>query len=151
MIQRCPTYVQDVDCHLCAAVTCLPSRAASASCCSQVFEEIALFGDAELASRVLGFTSTGTVVVMLIIFIFLMLIILAISTIIAIKNDGYVATLRISMTNTPPELTMGTGHSYMLFLSHIWVTAQDAVIYSTRTVCEYVESCDATCVSMPIT
>lgn len=88
---------------------------------------------------------------MLIIFIFLMLIILAISTIVAIKNDGYVATLRISMTNTPPELTMGTGHSYMLFLSHIWVTAQDAVIDLTRTMCEYVESCDATCVSMPIT
>ena len=89
----------------------------------KVFEDVSA-ADAQVASNVLGFESTGTIVALLIFFTFSMLLVLMISLGVAIHDDALVPTLRVQATGAVPELTLRPSEVYHLFLSHIWGTGQ---------------------------
>ena len=76
-----------------------------------------LLGDSQLASRVLGFSSTSEIVALLLTFMFGMLLLLAASVAWAMRREGRVRTLRL-VSGGQPELGLGQNHKWHAFLSH---------------------------------
>ncbi|EOD25493.1 hypothetical protein EMIHUDRAFT_367322 [Emiliania huxleyi CCMP1516] len=55
------------------------------------------------------------------------LVVFLIGAVVAARRVAKVPTVRLVSTKQPPELNIGTGLTWHLFLSHIWSTGQDAV------------------------
>ncbi|EOD17232.1 hypothetical protein EMIHUDRAFT_445249 [Emiliania huxleyi CCMP1516] len=55
------------------------------------------------------------------------LVVFLIGAVVAARRVAKVPTVRLVSTKQPPELSIGTGITWHLFLSHIWSTGQDAV------------------------
>eukprot|EP00966_Prymnesium_polylepis_P246879 5709162-Prymnesium_polylepis.3 len=77
----------------------------------KVYQDTAL-DDPELASRVLGFSSTDEIVALLLASMLLMLLILNVTAIYTMQRDALVPTFRLIESGAPPELTLTTGQHY---------------------------------------
>ena len=83
--------------------------------------------DKELTQRVLGFSSTDSIVSMMLAFTVSMLILLAGSAVHSLHSEERMPILLLKETRLAPKLTHAAGQKWMLFISHIWDTGQDQV------------------------
>ena len=52
------------------------------------------------------------------------LVVFLIGAVVAARRVAKIPTVRLVSTKQPPELSIGTGITWHLFLSHIWCVAQ---------------------------
>jgi hypothetical protein len=83
--------------------------------------------DKDLARRVLGFSSTDSIVGVMLTFTVVMLLILAAAAVHTLRSEGRMAILLLKETRLPPKISLVAGQKWMLFVSHIWSTGQDQV------------------------
>ena len=76
------------------------------------------------ANAVLGFGSLNGIVDTMIVLAFCGLVVFLIGAVVAARRVANIPTVRLVSTKQPPELSIGTGLTWHLFLSHIWCVAQ---------------------------
>ena len=77
-----------------------------------------------MSNAVLGFRSLNVIVDSMIILVAVVLAFFLVSAIVAARRVAKVPTIRLVSTKQPPEMSIGTGLTWHLFLSHIWCVAQ---------------------------
>ena len=98
----------------------------------KTFEDVSA-SDTHLAQRVLGFSSTESIVGMMLAFTVVMLLVLAAAAVHTLRSEGRMAVLLLTEDRLPPKLSLAHGQRWMLFNSHIWSTGQDQA--SARPIC----------------
>ena len=73
---------------------------------------------------VLGFGKLNAIVDTMIVLVAVALVFFLIGAVVAARRVAEVPTIRLVSTKQPPELSIGTGITWHLFLSHIWCVAQ---------------------------
>ena len=76
-------------------------------------------GQPGLAGRVLGFNSTSDVAAGLVAAACTMLVLFVLSSILSLRREKQIATMRLKDTMAQPELTLHPSHRWMLFISHV--------------------------------
>ena len=85
-----------------------------------------------VVDALLGFKSLNGIVDTMIGLVAVVLVFFSIGAIAAARRVAKVPTIRLASTKQPPELSIGTGLTWHLFLSHIWCVAQLGVIKPGR-------------------
>ncbi|EOD36171.1 hypothetical protein EMIHUDRAFT_226764 [Emiliania huxleyi CCMP1516] len=83
--------------------------------------------DTEEAAAILGFGKLNGVVNSMLVLVAVTLLFFLIGAVVAARRVAMIPTIQLASTKQPPELDIGTGITWHLFLSHIWSTGQDAV------------------------
>ena len=81
--------------------------------------------DHHLAQRVLGFSSTDSIVSVMLAFTVMMLLVLTAAAVHTLRSEERMTILMLKETRQPPKLSLVRGQRWMLFNSHIWSTGQD--------------------------
>ena len=83
--------------------------------------------DPALVRRVLGFSSSDSIVTILLIFTVVMLIFILSAAVYRLRREERMVILLLKESRLPPKLTLAPGQRWMLFISHVWSTGQDQV------------------------
>lgn len=94
--------------------------------------------DYHLTQRVLGFSSTDSIVAVMLAFTVVMLFVLAATAVHTLRSEERMAILLSMENRLPPKLSLARGHRWMLFNSHVWSTGQDQ---ARSSVCSCPYSC----------
>ena len=93
--------------------------------------------DPDLVARVLGYSSTDSIVNMLLAASLVMLLVIIASAIQSLRSQ-HLSMLLLKETRLPPQLSLAPGKRWMLFISHIWSTGQDQVrMYLLQSSCKH--------------
>jgi hypothetical protein len=97
----------------------------------KTFEDVSS-ADNVLARRVLGFSSTNSIVAVLLSFMVVMMLVLLTVSVHTLRSEERMPILLLKETHMTPKLSYAPGHKWMLFISHIWSTGQDQVRWYCR-------------------
>ena len=92
----------------------------------RIYNEIQLATSGAVVQRIMSFSSTSVIALPVLVITFSSIALMITIMVSIIRKEGFQASIRLSKTGQPPELTLKKGHKWHLFLSHIWSTGQDA-------------------------
>ena len=119
---------------MCAQDVTLRVELRSGASVVKIFDEIEVQASHMVATSIMGFESSASIVAAILTFAFLAVGTVLLVIYVLIAKEKRVATVRELRTDKMPELTLELGLAYHAFLSHVWSSGQDQCAVTTSSI-----------------